>query len=73
MNYIALPLSMFFIFVAPLWLILYYRSQKQTNKGLTSQDKETLQRLLTRTEQMQKRIISLQKILDAQAPQWRQK
>jgi len=73
MNYIALPLSLFLIFVAPLWLILYYRSQKQNNKGLSAQDQEALQRLLTRTEQMQKRIISLEKILDAQAPQWRKK
>lgn len=71
MNYITLPLSVFLIFVAPLWLILHYRSDKQTNKGLTAQDKEELQRLLTRTEQMQKRIRSLEKILDAQAPQWR--
>lgn len=71
MNYITLPLSLFFIFVAPLWLILYYRSGKQTS--LSEQDKEELQRLLARTEQMQKRIISLEKILDAQAPQWRQK
>lgn len=73
MNYIALPLSLFLIFVAPLWLILYYRSQKQNNKGLSAADQEALQRLLTRTEQMQKRIISLEKILDAQAPQWRKK
>lgn len=73
MDYIALPLSLFLIFVAPLWLILYYRSQKQTSKGLSAADQVELQRLLTRTEQMQKRIISLEKILDAQAPQWRKK
>ena len=73
MNYIALPLSVFLIFVAPLWLILYYRSKKQTSKGLSAEDKEELQRLLTRTEQMQKRIRSLEKILDSQAPQWREK
>ena len=73
MDYIVLPLSVFFIFVAPLWLILHYRSNKQTSKGLSGEDQERLQALLKRTEQMQKRIVSLEKILDAEAPQWRQK
>ncbi len=73
MDYIVLPLSVFFIFVAPLWLILHYRSRKQTSKGLSAKDQEQLQALLKRTEQMQKRIVSLEKILDAEAPQWREK
>jgi len=73
MNYIVLPLSIFFIFVAPLWLILHYRSQQQSNKGLSEKDQEQLQALVTRTEQLQKRIICLEKILDANSPQWRQK
>jgi len=63
----------FLIIVAPLWLILHYRSQRQTNKGLSSEDQQRLQALVTRTEQMQERIISLEQILDAEAPQWRQK
>ncbi|MCW8995702.1 MAG: envelope stress response membrane protein PspB [Psychromonas sp.] len=73
MNYIMLPLSVFLIFVAPLWLILHYRSQKQSNKGLSDKDQKQLQALLNRTEQLQKRIISLEEILDTEAPQWRQK
>jgi phage shock protein B len=73
MNYIALPLSVFFIFVAPLWLILHYRSRKETSKGLSTQDQERLQALLKRSEQLQKRILSLENILDEENPQWRQK
>lgn len=73
MNYIVVPLSIFFIFVAPLWLILHYRSQRQANKGLSEKDQEQLQALVTRSEQLQKRIISLEKILDASSPGWRQK
>lgn len=73
MNYIVVPLSIFFVFVAPLWLILHYRSQQQTNKGLSEKDQEKLQALVTRSEQLQKRVISLEKILDASCPNWRQK
>jgi len=73
MNYIVIPLSIFFIFVAPLWLILHYRSQQKMNKGLSEKDQEQLQALVTRTEQLQKRIISLEKILDASCQNWRQK
>ena len=73
MNYIMLALSVFFIFVAPLWLILHYRSQKQISKEFSDKDQEQLQALLQRTEALQKRIISLEEILDSEAPQWREK
>lgn len=73
MNYIAIPLSIFFIFVAPLWLFLYYRGKKQTVKGLSSIDQERLQALVKRTEELQQRVVSLEAILDKEAPQWRQK
>ena len=73
MNYIAVPLSVFFIFVAPLWLFLHYRSKKQTSKGLSVADQERLQTLIKRTEEMQKRITSLESILDNEAPHWREK
>jgi phage shock protein B len=73
MSYIMLPLSAFFIFVAPLWLILHYRSQKQISKEFSDKDQEQLQALLDRTEQLQKRITSLEEILDSEAPKWREK
>ncbi len=71
MNYIMLALTVFFIFVAPLWLILHYRSKKQTSKDFSAEDQQQLQALLTRSEELQKRITSLEKILDAKAPHWR--
>ena len=73
MDYIMLPLSVFFIFVAPLWLILHYRSKKQINKEFSNNDQEQLKSLLNRTQQLQKRIVSLEEILDKEAPQWRHK
>ncbi|WP_435237510.1 envelope stress response membrane protein PspB [Psychromonas sp. PT13] len=73
MSYITIPLIIFILFVAPLWLILHYRSRKHITKSLTEEDQQQLDKLLTRTEQLQHRIVSLEEILDAEVPQWRQK
>lgn len=71
MDLIEVPLSIFLIIVAPLWLILHYRSKRQTNQGLSEKDQENLQSLINRTEKLQDRIISLELILDEESPKWR--
>ncbi|ELR67505.1 Phage shock protein B [Photobacterium marinum] len=73
MSWIVWPLMAFLIFVAPLWLILHYRSQRQASKGLSGEEQEKLQTLVMRAEQMQDRIKTLEQILDEEAPQWRQR
>ncbi|KMV32118.1 envelope stress response membrane protein PspB [Photobacterium swingsii] len=73
MGFIAAPLIVFMVVVAPLWLILHYRSKRHASQGLSSEDQEKLQSLVVRAEQMQTRIVTLEKILDAEAPQWRHK
>ncbi|MDX2322053.1 MAG: envelope stress response membrane protein PspB [Moritella sp.] len=73
MDFIQIPLTVFLVFVAPLWLILAYRSKRQSNQGLSEKDQENLQALINRTEQLQKRIISLESILDAETPKWRER
>ncbi|KLV09016.1 phage-shock protein [Photobacterium aquae] len=71
MGFIVGPLVVFMIFVAPLWLILHYRSKKLSSEGLSGEDHQKLQDLVVRAEQMQQRIVTLERILDAEAPQWR--
>lgn len=70
---IVAPIVIFLIFVAPIWLILHYRSKKQMNQGLTQDEYATLQDLADRAEKMADRIHTLESILDAEAPQWRNK
>lgn len=70
---IAGPLIVFLIFVAPLWLILHYRSKKKTAGGLTEDDFHRLQTLSEKAEQMQKRVDTLERILDAETPNWRRR
>ncbi|ASI90564.1 MULTISPECIES: envelope stress response membrane protein PspB [Vibrio] len=69
---IAGPLIVFLIFVAPLWLFLHYRSKRKSESGLSQQDFQKLQSLSQRAEKMQLRVDNLERILDAESPNWRQ-
>ncbi|MFT2091350.1 envelope stress response membrane protein PspB [Paraglaciecola sp. 2405UD69-4] len=70
---IVTPIILFMIFVAPIWLILHYRSKKQINQGLSEEEYGTLQELADRADKMADRIHTLESILDAESPQWRNK
>ncbi|CAH0525716.1 envelope stress response membrane protein PspB [Vibrio hippocampi] len=70
---IAGPLIVFLIFVAPLWLFLHYRSKRKSGLGLSEKEQQQLQTLSERAEQMQQRVTTLERILDAETPTWRQR
>jgi phage shock protein B len=67
------PLMVFMIFIAPLWLILHYRSKKQVSQGLSEHEHHQLIELSNKAEKMAERVQTLESILDAEAPQWRSK
>lgn len=68
---IVAPIIIFMIFVAPIWLILHYRSQRQVSQGLTQAEMENLNELAHKAEVLGERVKTLESILDAEAPQWR--
>lgn len=70
---IGVPTILFMIFVAPLWLILHYRSRKQVSQGLSEHEQRQLIELANKAERMDERVKTLESILDAQAPEWRAK
>ncbi|KFD18875.1 MULTISPECIES: envelope stress response membrane protein PspB [Tatumella] len=63
------PLTIFVLFVAPVWLWLHYN--KRGNE-LSSQEMERLQQATQDVRRMRERIDALEAILDAENPQWRQ-
>ncbi|MEO2266201.1 envelope stress response membrane protein PspB [Pseudoalteromonas pernae] len=67
------PIVIFLIFVAPLWLILHYRSKKQVSQGLSEHEHRQLVELSNKAEKMADRIHTLEKLLDQESPQWRNK
>ncbi len=70
--FITVPIILFMIFVAPLWLLLHYRSKRKSATGLSEEDYAALQRLSEKAESLQQRVGTLERILDAEAPKWRQ-
>ncbi|GIU10516.1 MULTISPECIES: envelope stress response membrane protein PspB [Shewanella] len=65
------PIIIFMIFVAPIWLILHYRSKRQVSQGLTEEEFSQLNELIAKADKMSHRIETLEAILDSEAPQWR--
>ncbi|BDF93727.1 MULTISPECIES: envelope stress response membrane protein PspB [Pseudoalteromonas] len=67
------PIIIFMVVVAPLWLILHYRSKKQVSQGLSEHEHRQLVELAQKAEKMADRIETLEALLDQEAPQWRRK
>ena len=65
--------AIFCIFVAPLWLIMHYGSQRRRAQNLTGEDEKMLSDLWRIANRMEGRVKALETILDTQAPNWRDK
>lgn len=71
MDLLIAPIILFMIFVAPIWLVLHYRSKRQVSQGLTEEEFEQLNELVRKAEKMNQRIETLESILDSESPEWR--
>ncbi|EGR0412238.1 envelope stress response membrane protein PspB [Vibrio cholerae] len=69
--FIAVPLIVFCIFVAPLWLILHYRSKRKAGDGLSDEELQLLRTLSDKANRLQDRVETLERILDDETPNWR--
>ncbi|MGL4827328.1 MAG: envelope stress response membrane protein PspB [Vibrionaceae bacterium] len=67
------PLSLFLLFVAPLWLWLHYRNRRLTGSHLNAEQLNELRQLSQQIEQLQQRVNTLERILDASTSQWRER
>ncbi len=68
---IMAPVIIFMIIVAPIWLVLHYRSKKQVSQGLSQEEYIQLSELSEVADTMADRIQTLEAILDAESPNWR--
>ena len=73
MPFLMVPMIIFMVVVAPVWLVLHYKSQNKMNRGLTDDESESLTRLTQQAQRMSERVTTLEKILDAEVPDWREK
>lgn len=70
--FLAIPLTIFLLFVLPFWLWLHYSNR--SNRGELSQnEQQRLAQLTDEAKRMRERIQSLEDILDAEHPNWRER
>jgi phage shock protein B len=71
MEWTFIPIVLFLVIVAPIWLILHYATRNSASKQLTSKDEALLEDLHANARKMEERIHNLERILDADSPEWR--
>jgi phage shock protein B len=70
---IMVPMIIFLVIVAPIWLILHYRSKNVAAKSLGAEEQEALDQLARVAEKMEARLATLEKILETEDPTWKEK
>ncbi|EOU9533405.1 envelope stress response membrane protein PspB [Cronobacter dublinensis] len=68
--FLAIPLTLFVLFVLPVWLWLHY-SNRSGRDALSQSEQQRLAQLNEETQHMRERIRALEQILDAEHPNWR--
>lgn len=56
--------------VAPTWIVFHYLTRWRGTKTISGEDEKLLQDLWQSAEKIEKRLGSLEKILDAESPNW---
>jgi phage shock protein B len=73
MEFFIAPIIVFLIVVAPIWIILHYRSKGKAADGLSSNERLELDEMIEVANNMAVRIETLEAILDVESPDWRDK
>ncbi|EIG2433607.1 envelope stress response membrane protein PspB [Escherichia coli] len=68
--FLAIPLTIFVLFVLPIWLWLHY-SNRSARSELSQSEQQRLAQLADEAKRMRERIQALESILDAEHPNWR--
>jgi phage shock protein B len=72
MNFFeSAPVILFMVIVAPLWIIMHYRSKKQKESGISEEEHSRLKELTNIASSMMDRVETLESILDHETPNWR--
>ena len=68
MSMLEVPLILFLVIVAPIWIIAHYVTRWRLAKTLSPEDEKQFAELWRMAERMEERIDSIERILEADAP-----
>jgi phage shock protein B len=63
----------FLVVVAPIWIVAHYLVRWRKSRRLTSGDEKALGELYDIARRMEGRVVTLERVLDAEGPGWRAK
>lgn len=67
------PTVIFLTIVAPVWIFMHYRSKQRAQGSLSEDERLELESLAAQAERMAHRIETLEAILEAETPGWRER
>ncbi len=70
-KFMFVPTILFLVIVAPMWLTMHYRSVNRSSRGLTREDRDSVEHMLVTVDKLADRIEALESILDADHREWR--
>ncbi|WP_439100508.1 envelope stress response membrane protein PspB [Congregibacter sp.] len=65
------PTILFMVIVAPIWIVLHYRSLNRSSRSLNEEDRENVEQILVTVDRLTERIQALESILDSEHGDWR--
>ena len=71
LGMLFVPLIVFLVIVAPIWIIAHYVTRWRQTRMLSSEDEKLLAELWNSVDTMESRINTLERILDAEVADWR--
>jgi phage shock protein B len=70
-DFLYVPMILFLVIVAPVWIISHYMTRWRTAKTLSAEDEKMLAELWEVAPKLESRVNTLERILDAEVPEWR--
>lgn len=65
--------TLFIVMVIPPWMRHHYRTRLAHERSLSEEELRELDALRDRTRRMEERIATLERVLDAEQPRWRER
>jgi len=63
----------FLVVVAPVWIVAHYLTRWRRSRKLSAADESSLGELFEAARKMEARLAALERVLDAEAPEWRRR
>ena len=64
-KFMFVPTILFLTVVAPIWITMHYRSVNRSTRGLSEEDRESVEHMLETVDKLSDCIGALESILDA--------